>query len=178
MATKDDDTPVQFFSTATDGGGFIVGTSPKGSSVESRCFPTHHHPQNCILILFQSYCNIAVLHLLQGRIILLGMLAPHLTGNVLVRGDRSSLLVGTDGKDGRADAEDTDVGDGRVALPGGGGIPPAAVGRPDLISWRIAGKRVVGLGMNAYVKKKSKYPMFRNATGTARAAGKPPPSCI
>ena len=117
-------------------------------------------------------------NLFQGRIIFLGMRAPHLTGNVLVRGDRSSLLVGRDGKDGRADAEDTDVGDGRVALPGGGGIPPAAVGRPDLISWRIAGKRVVGLGMNAYVKKKSKYPMFRNATGTARAAGKPPPSCI
>ena len=64
------------------------------------------------------------------------MRAPHLTGNVLVRGDRSSLLVGRDGKDGRADAEDTDVGDGRVALPGGGGIPPAAVGRPDLILWR------------------------------------------
>jgi len=64
------------------------------------------------------------------------MLAPHLTGNVLVGGDRSSLLVGTDGKDGRADAEDADVGDGRVALPGGGGIPPAAVGRPDLVSWR------------------------------------------
>ena len=75
-------------------------------------------------------------NLFQGRIILLGMLAPHLAGNVLVGGDRSSLLVGTDGKDGRADAEDTDVGDGRVALPGGGGIPPAAVGRPDLILWR------------------------------------------
>ena len=71
------------------------------------------------------------------------MLAPHLAGNVLVGGDRSSLLVGTDGKDGRADAEDTDVGDGRVALPGGGGIPPAAVGRPDLILWRELWERSV-----------------------------------
>lgn len=60
------------------------------------------------------------------------MRAPHLTGNVLVRGDRPSLPVGTDGKDGSADAEDADVRDGRVALPRGGGCPPAAVWRPDL----------------------------------------------
>jgi len=60
------------------------------------------------------------------------MLAPHLTRNVLVGGDRSSLPVGTHGKDGGADAEDADVRDGRVALPRGGGCPPAAVGRPDL----------------------------------------------
>ena len=79
------------------------------------------------------------------------MLAPHLTGNVLVGGDRSSLLIGTDGKDGRADAKDTDVGDGRVALPGGGSIPPAAVGRPDLILWRGLWGKVFGLGMNTYI---------------------------
>ena len=60
------------------------------------------------------------------------MRAPHLTGNVLVRGDRPPLLIGTDGKDGRADAENADVRDGRVALPRGRGCPPAAVWRPDL----------------------------------------------
>ena len=74
----------------------------------------------------------AVIDLFQRRIVLFCMRAPHLTGNVLVRGDRPSLLVGTDGKDGRADAEDADVRDGRVALPRGGGCPPAAVWRPDL----------------------------------------------
>ena len=99
----------------------------KGASFSAAFFPipTQRH--------IKSINQSAALHLFQGRVIFLGMSAPHLTGNVLVRGDRSSLLVGTDGKDGRADAEDTDVSDGRVALPGGWGIPPAAVGRPNLI---------------------------------------------
>jgi hypothetical protein len=71
------------------------------------------YPHISVKYTFQQ----ASLDLFQRRIVLLGMRAPHLTGNVLVRGDRPSLLVGTDGKDGRADAEDADVRDGRVALP-------------------------------------------------------------
>lgn len=107
------------------------------STIQMVVFPSS--PRHTIYI-FQP----AATNLVQRRIILLGMLAPHLTGNVLVGGDRSSLLVGTDGKDGRADAEDADVGDGRVALPGGGGGPPAAVWRPDLFCGEIVVKGEVG----------------------------------